>query len=106
MDKHFTFTNLMQNRISNIKVPMDHIMRNDLQAALNCLSMKNDETLIMDILNATFAKNKRIEMLNFERTTQLMPFIKRLIESKYETYNRAGLKSALNVLRAFSPQII
>jgi len=86
---------------------MNYILdKNDLASALNSLNMIKDPTVSMDILNSTFAKNKRIEMLNFERVIMLMPHVQDMIDSKYETHNKAGLKSALNVLNAFKNQII
>lgn len=102
MQRHQTFNGVMQRRIANIKVVMNYILeKNDLSSALNSLTMIKDPTVSMDIINSTFAKNKRMEMLNFEKISQLMPHIQDMIDSKYETYNKAGLKSALNVLMAF-----
>jgi hypothetical protein len=77
------------------------LVKNDIAAALNSITMIKDATVCMDILNSTFAKNKRIEMLNFEKVGLLMPHIQDMIDSKYETYNKCGLKCALNVLKAF-----
>jgi len=68
--------------------------------------MIQDTTVTMDILNATFARNKRMDMLNFEKVALLMPHITGLIESKFDTHMKAGLKAALNVLNAFQGQII
>ena len=56
--------------------------------------MIKDPTVSMDILNSTFAKNKRMDMLNFEKVTMLIPHIQDLIDSKYETHMKAGLKCA------------
>ena len=56
--------------------------------------MIKDPTVSMDILNSTFAKNKRMDMLNFEKVTMLIPHIQDLIDSKYETHMKAGLLSA------------
>jgi hypothetical protein len=76
MEKHQTFNGVMQRRISNIKMVMDYILKkNDIASALNSLTMIKDPTVCMDILNSTFAKNKRIDMLNFEKVTLLMPHI-------------------------------
>lgn len=55
----------------------------------------------MDILNSTFAKNKRMDMLNFLRIKMAMPLIQDMIDSKYETHILCGLKSALNILKGF-----
>ena len=102
MERHTTFNGVMQRRSANNKVVMNYILKQDsMKAALNALSMMKDSSITMDILNSTFAKNKRIEMLNFEKIKQLMPHIQDLIDSKYETHMKAGLKCALNVLNAF-----
>ena len=70
-------------------------------AALNALAMIKDPAVTMDLLNSTFAKNKRLDMLNYGRISQLMPFVQDMLDSKYETHNKAGLKTALNVLKAY-----
>ena len=107
MDRHNTFNGVMQRRISNIKEVMNYIVKqNDLTSALNTLNMIKDPTVSMDILNSTCAKNKRLDMLNYDKICLLMPHIQDLIDSKYETHMKAGLKSALNVLKGFSNQII
>jgi hypothetical protein len=68
MQRHQTFNGVMQRRIANIKVVMNYILeKNDLSSALNSLTMIKDPTVSMDIINSTFAKNKRMEMLNFEK---------------------------------------
>lgn len=70
-------------------------------AALNAMRMMKDQTVTMDILNSTFAKGKRIDMLNFQKVAQLLPFVQEMLDSKYETHNKAGLLTALNVLKNF-----
>ena len=62
------------------------------------MNMIKDPTVSMDILNSTFAKGKRLDMLNFEKVKLLMPHIQDMIDSKYETHNKCGLSSALHVL--------
>ena len=68
--------------------------------------MINDVCVVMDVLNNTFAKNIRVEMLNYENVTQLLPHTMQLVNSKYETHIMAGLKSTQNILNHFAPQII
>ena len=68
--------------------------------------MINDVCVVMDVLNNTFAKNIRIEMLNYENVAQLLPHTMQLVNSKYETHIMAGLKSTYNILGHFAPQII
>jgi hypothetical protein len=45
----------------------------------------------MDIFKATFAKNKRIDMLNFAMIKKTMALAQILLDSKYETHNTCGL---------------
>jgi hypothetical protein len=42
-------------------------------------------------------------MLNYENIAQILPHAIALVNSKYETYILAGLKSALNILKTFGP---
>jgi len=60
----------------------------------------------MDVLNVTFAANHRIEMLNYENVSNVIPHTINLVNSKYETHIMTGLKSILNILRVFSPKLI
>ena len=45
-------------------------------------------------------------MLNFAMIKKAMPLTQNLMDSKYETHNMCGLKTALNILKAFYTQII
>lgn len=76
MEKHQTFYNVMQNRLENNSTVLKYIVQqNDMGAALNAMAMIKDQTVTMDILNSTFAKDKRMDMLNFKTIAQLMPFV-------------------------------
>lgn len=66
----------MQNRLENNSTVLKYIVQqNDMGAALNAMAMIKDQTVTMDILNSTFAKDKRMDMLNFKTIAQLMPFV-------------------------------
>lgn len=66
----------MQARLENISTVMNYILKNnDMQAAINAINMIKDTSVTMDILNSTFAKGKRMDMLNFQRIKMLMPLI-------------------------------
>ena len=45
-------------------------------------------------------------MLNYENIAQILPHTIQLVNSKYETHILAGLKSTLNILKTFGPQIL
>lgn len=61
--------------------------------------MMNDASVVMDILNNTFAENLKIESLNFENIASILPHATNLVNSKYETHILAGLKTTLNILK-------
>lgn len=71
-----------------------------MEAAINALDRIKDHTVTMDILNSTFAKGKRIDMLNYAKIIKVLPLVQSMIDSKYETHNRCGLLSALQILKA------
>ena len=102
LQKHVTFSNVMQRRLENTTTVLNYILKNnDMQAAINAMNTIKDVTVTMDVLASTFAKNKRMEMLNFQKVSKVLPLVQELIESKYETHNKCGLGSALNILKAF-----
>lgn len=107
LQKHVTFSNVMQKRLDHTSSVMNYILKSqDMQSAINALNMIKDQTVTMDILNSTFAKGKRMDMLNFARVKMVLPHVQDMIDSKYETHNKCGLKSALSILKTFQQQII
>ena len=63
--------------------------------------MMNDTSIVMDVLNNTFAENEKIDTLNYENIALIIPHSITLVNSKYETHILAGLKTALNILKAW-----
>lgn len=68
--------------------------------------MMNDTSIVMDVLNNTFAENQKVDILNFENIAQIIPHAINLVNSKYETHILAGLKTTLNILKQWGPQMI
>jgi hypothetical protein len=66
LENHGTFLGVMQKRLSNIKVVQNYWVKGSITSALNALSMMNDPSMVMDLLNSTFAENSRIDNLNYE----------------------------------------
>lgn len=83
----------MQRRAGSIKAILNYWQNGSVTSAINALNMMNDPCVVMDVLNSTFAKNLRIEMLNYENVAQLLPHAQLLVNSKYETHIMAGLSS-------------
>ena len=72
--------------------------KGNITSTINALGMMNDVTIVLDVVNATFVINQGLDKLNYENLTQLLPYIKSLLESKYESYVFSGVKSLLNIL--------
>ncbi len=68
--------------------------------------MMNDASIVMDVLNHTFAEGQKIEILNYENIAQILPHAHDLVNSKYETHILAGLKTALNIIKVWGPEMI
>lgn len=92
--------------MNSIRVILNYWKKGDFNSVINSLGMMNDTSVIMDVLNHTFADNQKIEMLNFDNVASIMPHCTMLVNSKYETHILAGLKSTANILKHFGPQII
>jgi len=92
--------------MSSIKVILNWWNKGNVTSAINALNMMNDMSVVMDVLNNTFAENQRIDMLNYDNIAQILPHATGLVNSKYETHILAGLKSTMNILKSFGPQIL
>ena len=68
--------------------------------------MQGDLSVAMDVLNATFAKNQRLDLLNYDNIAAIMPHATSLVNSKYETHILTGLRTSLHILRQFADRMI
>ena len=66
MEQHSTLVGVVQRRISSIKMILNWWNKGNITSALNALSMMNDTSIVMDVLNNTFAENQKIDSLNYE----------------------------------------
>ena len=103
---HDVLKGVIERRSGSIKAILNYWQNGSVSSAINALNMMNDICVVNDVLNNTFVKNLRIETLNYENVTQILPHAMQLVNSKYETHILAGLKSTLNILSHFAPQII
>lgn len=103
---HDALIGIIQRRAGSIKAILNYWQNGSIGSAINALNMINDPCVTMDVLNNTFSKNLRIEMLNFEYVTQLLPHAQQLVNSKYETHIMASISSTSNILKYFAPKIV
>lgn len=57
---------VVSRRMGSIKVILNWWNKGNVTSAINALNMMNDMSVVMDVLNNTFAENQRIDMLNYE----------------------------------------
>lgn len=55
LEQHTTLVGVMQRRLSSIKMILNWWNKGSITSALNALSMMNDTSIVMDVLNNTFA---------------------------------------------------
>lgn len=106
MEQHNTLVGVVQRRISSIKVIQNWWSKNNIASAINALNMMNDQSIVMDVLNNTFAENQKIEALSYDNISQILPHAISLVNSKYETHILAGLKTCLNILKHWGTPMI
>ena len=92
--------------MSSIKVILNWWNKGNVTSALNALNMMNDMSVIMDVINYTFADNQKMDVLTYDHIVQILPHTTSLVNSKYETHISAGLKATSNILKAFGQQMI
>lgn len=104
--EHQNLVGVIQRRSGQIRVILKYWQQGNIASAINALNMMNDLSVVMDVLNSTFAQDKKIELLNYDNVCSLLPHAMTLVNSKYETYINAGLRTTANLLKHFQAQII
>lgn len=97
---------VVDRRMKSINVILNWWNKGNFTSAINAFNMINDVSVVMDVINHTFAENQKIDMLNYENIAQVLPHTTQLVNSKYETHILAGLKATQNILKIWGPQII
>ena len=98
--EHMNYVGVLQRRIQSVKTVMNYWYKGDIMAAINALNMMNDLSVVMDVLNNTFADGQAIERLNHDHISAVLPLAANLSNSKFEAHTKVGLKTALNILAA------
>ena len=107
MAQHPGMVSILQRRLDQVKVIMHWWNKGSVTSAINALSMQpNDLAVANDVLNATFAKNQRLDLLNYDNIAAIVPHATNLVNSKYETHILCGLRTTLNILKQFGEPMI
>ena len=57
MEQHPTVIGVVNRRMNSIRVILNYWKKGDFNSVINSLGMMNDTSVIMDVLNHTFADN-------------------------------------------------
>lgn len=106
MEQHPIMVGVMQRRLDQVKVIMNWWNKGNITSAINALSMQNEISVTMDVLNATFARNQRLDLFNYDNIAAILPHATNLVNSRYETHVLCGLRTVLNILKHFSEPMI
>jgi len=68
--------------------------------------MMSDLSIVMDVLNNTFAEGECIETLSHDNISAVLPLAANLTNSKFELHIKTGLKTALNILSIHGTTLI
>jgi hypothetical protein len=60
--------------------------------------MMNDLSVVMDVLNTTFAEGLSIEKLTHDHISAVVPLASNLTNSKFEQHILTGMRCVLNIL--------
>lgn len=66
MENHTQLIGVVNRRMSSIKVILSFWNKGEISASINALNMMGDNSVIMDVLNHTFAENQKIDLLNYD----------------------------------------
>ena len=106
LKQHSTVVAVMTKRKQNLKGVERWWQQGNMDAAVNSLSMLKDVSVVMDLMNHTFAENEMVDMLTFENAAATLAHAGKLIESRYEPHLICGLRSLRNIFNLFSDRIM
>lgn len=71
--EHDKILGVIARRGKSMQTIIDYWQSRGVSSALNAMHMMNEPCVTMDVLSNTFAKNSRIEMLNYGHVAMLLP---------------------------------
>jgi WD40 repeat protein len=97
---HAQLINVMKNRTKNIHSVQKYYENGNMTAALNALNMMKDIPAITDTLNSCLVTYKS-DAISLEHCSLIIPLAKKLMESRYESHVRIGIRSCEELINMF-----
>lgn len=99
---HDSIATIMTARLKNLSVVARHWGDGEIKTAVQVSVDMNDQAILVDLLNVLCLKQT---LWNLDVCSLLLPHLKDLISSKYESYVQAGAMAIKLILRNFAPVI-
>ncbi|KAL9974462.1 hypothetical protein ACROYT_G011496 [Oculina patagonica] len=99
---HESIAAIMTSRLRNLSVVARYWGDGDIKNAVQISVDMNDQAVLVDLLNVLCLKQT---LWNLDVCSLLLPHLKDLISSKYESYVQAGAMAIKLILRNFAPVI-
>lgn len=99
---HGSIAAIMSSRLKNLNTVARYWADGDIKSAVQIAVDMNDQAILVDLLNVLSLKQS---LWNLDVCSLLLPHLKELISSKYESYVQAGATAIKLILRNFAPVI-
>lgn len=99
---HGSINSIMTSRLKNLSIVARYWGDGDIKTAVQISVDMNDQAVLVDLLNVLCLKQT---LWNLDVCSLLLPHLKDLISSKYESYVQAGAMAIKLILRNFAPVI-
>lgn len=99
---HGSIAAIMSSRLKNLSTVARYWADGDIKSAVQIAVDMNDQAILVDVLNVLCLKQT---LWNLDVCSLLLPHLKDLISSKYESYVHSGASAIKLILRNFAPVI-
>ena len=103
---HPKIKKILQNRMNSLKQLSNTWIKGDIRQTIRELSLIKDQGVSCDFFNSAFMQNSyNKDYLTLEESVELIPLVITLVESKYESNFRCGVKMVCMLFDMYSDSI-
>ena len=103
---HSKIKKLLTNRMNSLKQLSNIWLKGDISETIRELSIIKDQGVSCDFFNSAFMQNSyNKDYLKLEESASLIPLVLTLVESKYESNFRCGIKMVCMLFDMYSDSI-
>ncbi len=103
---HPKIKKILQNRMNSLKQLSNTWIKGDIRQTIRELSLIKDQGVSCDFFNSAFMQNSyNKDYLTLEESVELIPLVITLVQSKYESNFRCGVKMVCMLFDMYSDSI-